>query len=322
MSEGIVRDTGEEDLQIRNAASLLILAIEDLRSQPSFPDGMSIVTMSGEPGVGKTTLGNVMQEMYLAQGIGCALLSADGYYQQPVQEGLTTLRETSKGLSVGPTEWDIDELQRDLSRLKQGQTVPFKQIDWSTCVVSFAEVEAAGTDIVLVDHLLADFLNSDIAVRLDADPQRILDQAQQRDNSEQRETEGSDLLRQVRATERTIIRNVWETLVHSREVTLLDYETIEANTRPGLAFQTRAEKMSVLAKLSNIGLVSPQRVIGKLALIQNEVTPPDSYAELLWIEAALRLISPDQADAARRRLEVPGRVLDTSHLASLVESNK
>jgi len=291
-----------ESKQIDRSAILLVSAIEAIRTKESVDGKPYVISLSGEPGVGKTTLADAITELYLRHGIRCKRLSADAYYRQPIPEGLTNMRESTKCLSVGPTEWDLDDLQRDLYSFQEGNTILFREVDWETYDVSKQPLEPGSIDILIIDHLMADLLTVDLAVRLTADPKRITEQAERFDRPERTAAQDTPLLRSVRERERLIVAEIWKTMSYPHQLVLCDYETVLDESDLNAPEQSLTEKLGILSNLVYIGTAPRQRILDKLVLLEKSLKSHSSYAELIWIEAALRLLPRDIADSYRKRL--------------------
>lgn len=292
--------TGESE-QIGRTTTLLISAIEPIRVTESVVGRPYVISLSGEPGVGKTTLSNTMSKLYLRHGVRCERLSADSYYQRPIREGLTDRRESTKLLSVGPTEWDLDDLQRALNSFRNGDAIVVREVDWQTYDVSVRPLKPESTDILIIDHMMADLLTVNLAIRLTADPRRITEQAEKFGRPEHTEIQNTPLLRAVRGRERLIMTELWRVLHHPRQLVLSNYEAILDESDLGTHEQTSVERLGALSRLVYIGIAPRQRILDKLVLLEKSENL-NSYAELIWIEAALRLLPPDTADSYRKGL--------------------
>lgn len=292
--------TGESE-QIGRTTTLLVSAIEPIRVTESVAGKPYVISLSGEPGVGKTTLSNTMSELYLRHDVRCECLSADSYYQQPIREGLTDRRESTKFLSVGPTEWDLDDLQRDLNSFRNGEAILVREINWQTYDVYWQPLKPESTDILIIDHMMADLLTVDLAIRLTTDPRRITEQAEKFGRPEHKEAQNTPLLRVVRGRERLIMEELWKVLHHPRQLVLSNYEAILDESDPGAHEQTPTEKFGALSRLVYIGIAPRKRILDKLVLLEKSENL-NTYAELIWIEAALRLLPPDTADSYRKGL--------------------
>ena len=293
---------GSDESQIGRAALLLASAVETIRTYEDIGERPYIVMLSGESGVGKTTLAHAMSDVYLDQGITCRKISADGYYQQPVREGLTNMRESTHGASVGLTEWDLDELQRDLSAFAEGDTIAFREMDWNTCAVSAQPIAPDSVDILVVDHMMAHLLSGDIAIRLTADPQRIVAQAERRDRLEDRETQGTPLLRAVREQERAIVADTWRAITHPQQLVLHHYEAVQDESDSHTTQQGLGDMLGALATMNHLGAAPLERIVEKLAALETATSFSNSYAELIWIEAGLRLLPEETASSLRENI--------------------
>lgn len=86
----------------------------------------TLIGVAGGSGSGKTTICNML---YQALGDRCRRLSSDDYYRA---QGQLSVAERTEVNYDHPAALDLDLLQRQLERLRQGETVEVPQYDFVT----------------------------------------------------------------------------------------------------------------------------------------------------------------------------------------------
>jgi uridine kinase len=131
-----------------NARTTAMQIIEQLKMPNS---AVLIITIAGESGCGKTTLGRAMEQVFTLKGYKTLLLHQDDYFKlPPKQNHQQRVDDFSK---IGVEEVLIDQLDQDIRKIKQKKdfklTIPV--MNWVTDTREFKQIDIKGTQVVIIE---------------------------------------------------------------------------------------------------------------------------------------------------------------------------
>lgn len=123
------------------------------------------ISIAGESGCGKTTLGQAMDQLLTSMGYSILLLHQDDYFRlPPKQNHAQRLADFSQ---IGIDEVDLDLLNNQIKQVKEREatSLVIPVMNWITDTREFRTVDVSDVDIILVDGTYTTLLN-DVDVKV------------------------------------------------------------------------------------------------------------------------------------------------------------
>ncbi|MEI6950554.1 glycoside hydrolase 100 family protein [Paraflavisolibacter sp. H34] len=140
--------------QVRAVAAAIV---EQL---PLNGQGCLAVSIAGESGCGKTTLGTTLHELLLEKGHKVLLLHQDEYFRLPPRQNHEARLQDFD--HIGPSEVRLDLLDEHIRLVKEGavQKLISPVMNWATDTEESRELEAGDVGVILVDGTYTSLLKA------------------------------------------------------------------------------------------------------------------------------------------------------------------